>query len=100
LPGVTLQLRLEREVFGDGAAEIVADVVLIAAKRPVAPVPTACHTSPHTSQSPAVSEIEVTLAGVLLVKVIPGVVTVEEMNSPTAPAAALLLVVVPTMPAV
>lgn len=56
---------------------------------------------PHTSQSPAVRLIDVTLAATLVVSATgePSG-TVAEMNSPTLPALALLFVVVPTIPAV
>lgn len=86
-----------------GAEGCVADVVLIdpcnalCVVVPLGMVPT----EPHTSQSPAVREIDVTFIGV------PDVIdngepcdTVLETYSPTLPAFALLFVVVPTMPAV
>ena len=52
-------------------------------------------TEPHTSQSPAVKEIEVILAGVLVVnETAEPEATLLDNNSPTLPAAALSLVAV------
>lgn len=81
----------------------VAEVVLIAACSPATTVdpPVTIPTLPQTSQSPAVSEIEVTLALALLVNATADPEgTFDDTNSPTLPAFALLFVVVPTMPAV
>lgn len=80
---------------------IVADVVLM----PACVLPEVADntkpTVPVTSQSPAVSEIEVTLAVVFVVSATADpAATVLLTNSPTLPALALLFVVVPTMPAV
>lgn len=63
----------------------------------VVPAGVNCKT-PDTSQSPAVREMEVTLAGVAVVRDTEEVVAL--VNSPTLPALALLFVVVPTMPLV
>jgi hypothetical protein len=63
--------------------------------------PVTTPTFPQTSQSPAVSEILVTLAPTPVVSATADpVATLLETNSPTLPALALLFVVVPTMPAV
>src|SRR6185503_8783595 len=56
---------------------------------------------PQTSQSPAVSEILVTLVAVASAKLTAEADAITlETNSPTLPAATLSLVVVPTMPPV
>ena len=52
-------------------------------------------TFPQTSQSPAVSEIEVIFAGVAVVKAVDDEATTLDTNSPTLPAFASLFVVVP-----
>jgi hypothetical protein len=58
-------------------------------------------TVPHTSQSPAVKEIDVTFAGVPEVnETAEPTRIVEEIYSPILPAFALLFVVVPTIPEV
>ena len=81
---------------------IVTELVLYedCADDDVAPLATYC-TAPLTSQSPAVKDIEVTLALVTVVKAMAEPeATVLEIVSPTLPALALLLVVVPTIPEV
>lgn len=78
----------------------VAEVVLIQPRISVTVVAAfgANPTQPHTSQSPAVSEMLVTLAGVPLVsETAEPNATVDSITSPTEPAAALLFVFVPTM---
>lgn len=53
-------------------------------------------TEPHTSQSPAVREMDVmSLKAPLVVEIAPAANTVLDTNSPTLPVAALLLVTVP-----
>lgn len=80
---------------------IVAEVVLMPPCIRVTTVEPAglAATVPHTSQSPAVNEIDVTLAGVPDVRATAEPAATDELtNSPTLPAFALLFVVVPTMP--
>jgi hypothetical protein len=82
---------------------IVADVVDMPVCTDCGTVvpPTFSPTVPVTSQSPAVKLIEVTLAQVPVVSATAAPVsTTADITSPTLPACALLLVFVPTMPAV
>lgn len=75
----------------------MAVVVVIAPARVVVTVlpPAVVATLPVHSQSPAVSETEVTLAGVAVNSAVPGVLTLLEMYSPTLPAVAAVLVAMP-----
>lgn len=86
-----------------GVAGKVADVVLIHAPAFAVVVDPAGRneTCPHTSQSPAVKLMLVTLAAAPLVREMADPLATDDVtNSPTLPAFALLFVVVPTIPAV
>lgn len=81
-----------------GGALSVADVVEILVIATDVEVPESISVFPQTSQSPAVNDMLVIFAATVEVREIPD--PVEVINSPTLPAFALLLVVVPTMPEV
>lgn len=85
-----------RAAFGNVAE--VSEVQSYSIVKPFVPV---IKTFPETSQSPAVSEIDVTFAAVAVVKLTADACrTVLLITSPTLPAAALSLVVVPIIPEV
>lgn len=77
----------------------VTEVVLTALSIAVIAAAALNTTFPYTSQSPAVRDIEATFKGEFEVIAVPPEL-VAAMTSPTLPAFALLLVVVPTMPLV
>jgi hypothetical protein len=102
-PTVPLATPTHIDKFALGMAGSVADTVFIAAPVSVYDVvePPVNQTSPHTSQSPAVKEIDVILAATPDDKDMALPINNTELtNSPTLPDAALLLVVVPIIPEV
>jgi hypothetical protein len=84
-----------------GVVESVAEIVFIVACKDATVVllPPRKFASSHTSQSPAVRDIDVILAGVTVVRETADPEAIVELTySPTLPAVALLFVTVPTIP--